>query len=90
MEKLTGTLVPFADDPTGLVNIRMGPSANYELAGRLPSGTQVVVLGRTEAGDWIEIEYPQGSGQTAWVYYTLIQLDYGSLPVVIHPTPTPR
>jgi Tol biopolymer transport system component len=86
----SATIRSGASDPNGQVYLRSGPGTAFPVVSALPGGTQLHALGRTQAGDWIQVEYPQGSGQTAWVYSSLVDLSGGDLPVVEPPpTPTP-
>jgi hypothetical protein len=72
------------------VNVRAGPSTNYDIVGVLIAGQQVPALGRTVGGDWVQIEYPGVQGGVAWVYSPLVDVT-GGLPVVEPPpTPTPQ
>ncbi len=73
------------------INVRSGPSTNYPQVGVLVAGQQMVGLGRTPGGDWIQIVYPGVPGGLAWVYSGLVTVGIGDLPVVEPPpTPTPR
>lgn len=75
------------------VNVRTGPSVDYEQIGVLISGQEAVALGRSPGGDWIQIVYFGVPGNTAWVYAPYVNLITGQelLPVVEPPpTPTPR
>jgi hypothetical protein len=75
------------------VNVRLGPSIDYELVGVLISGQRATALGRSPGGDWIQIEYPGVPGNTAWVYAPFVTLESSQrlLPIVEPPpTPTPR
>lgn len=72
------------------VNVRAGPSTEYDTVGVLIVGQQVPALGRTVGGDWVQIAYPGVPGGVAWVYSPLVDV-VGSLPVIEPPpTPTPR
>lgn len=72
------------------VNVRAGPSTNYDIVGVLIVGQEVPALGRTVGGDWVQIAYPGVPGGVAWVYSPLINVT-GNIPVVEPPpTPTPR
>ncbi len=73
------------------INVRSGPSTNYPQVGVLVAGQQMVGLGRTPGGDWIQIVYPGVPGGLAWVYSGLVTVGTGDLPVVEPPpTPPPR
>jgi hypothetical protein len=72
------------------INVRAGPSTNYDVVGVLIIGQVVPALGRSAGGDWVQIEYPGVAGGTAWVYSPLINVS-GNLPIVEPPpTPTPQ
>lgn len=93
----TATLAVTAEGPVILVpdqvNVRTGPGTEeYEVIGVLIAGQRAPALGRSSAGDWIQIAYPGVAGNVAWVYAPLVTLEgQGFLPVVEPPpTPTPR
>jgi len=67
----------------GFVNLRSGPGAIYPIVGRVQSGTSLVVLARSEHGEWLLLEYPDTPGGQAWVYaaYTDYQPSLHPLPV---------
>ncbi len=72
------------------INVRGGPnSVYYPVVGSLPVGAVAEALGRSPAGEWIKIAYPNaldGSG-VGWVYAPLVTLSPGFLPIV-EPPPT--
>jgi hypothetical protein len=75
------------------VNVRLGPSIEYELVGVLISGQRATALGRSPGGEWIQIEYPGVTGNVAWVYAPFVTLETSQrlLPIIEPPpTPTPR
>ncbi len=75
------------------VNVRSGPSTEYEKIGVLIQGQRAKALGRTPGGDWIEIEYLGVPGNVAWVYSPFVVLEpaTATLPIVEPPpTATPR
>lgn len=69
------------------INVRAGPSTNYDVVGVLIIGQVVPALGRSAGGDWVKIEYPGVAGGTAWVYSPLVNIS-GNLSIV-EPPPTP-
>jgi len=76
-----------------LVNVRLGPSLDYEKVGVLIAGQEAPALGRSPGGDWIQIFYPGVQGNVAWVYAPNVILESGQrlLPIIEPPpTPTPR
>jgi hypothetical protein len=73
-------------------NVRAGPSSfDYELIGYLVPGETAPALGRSPAGEWIEISYLPARGSVGWVYAPLVSLSFGNLPILEPPpTATPR
>jgi hypothetical protein len=72
------------------INVRSGPNTSYPEVGVLVAGQQVVAVGRTPGGDWIQIVYPGVPEGVAWIYSGLVTIGPGNLPVVEPPpTPTP-
>lgn len=91
---------PFQNQVVGTVvlnaganlNLRLNPSTSAGSIALIPSGTQFVVTGQNESGDWLQAEY---QGQTGWVSSTFVTLTYNgvayrvaSLPVVVTVTQT--
>jgi uncharacterized protein YraI len=72
------------------INVRAGPnSVYYPVVGSLPVDSVAQAVGRSKAGEWIKIMFPEandGSGY-GWVYAPLVTLSPGFLPVV-EPPPT--
>lgn len=67
--------------------LRTGPGETYPEAGTLTAGTEVVILGKSRAVDWLLIDSQQGQ---RWVKRTAIQeLDSLDLVPVRDVTPTP-
>ena len=54
------------------VNVRSGPGTYYEKVGVLVAGQIATVVGRTSFGEWIAIQYPEGTSDVAWVYSPLV------------------
>lgn len=72
------------------INVRAGPSTNYDVVGVLIIGQVVPAHGRSAGGDWVQIEYPGVAGGIAWVYSPLVNIS-GNLSIVEPPpTPTPQ
>ena len=73
--------------------IRAGPSTNHQILRRgVNAGTELVVVGRNAAGDWLRIEFENESGGIlkGWIYTELTGItadDLAKLPVA---TPTVR
>lgn len=51
-------------------NVRQGPGLQDQVIGAASGGSKLVVVGRTAAGDWLQIEYQEQSG---WVAASLIE-----------------
>ncbi len=85
----TGPIVEVLDE----VNVRLGPGVDYEKVGVLTAGQWAPAVGRTAAGEWIQIEYLGAPDGLAWVYTVLVRVQppSASLPIVEPPPrPTPR
>ncbi len=75
------------DEPQ--INVRMGPSSYvYPIVGTLLTGSTAPALGRSQGGDWIQIEFPGAPDNKGWVYSPLVQVSPGTLQIV-DPPPTP-
>jgi hypothetical protein len=73
------------------INVRTGPSSfDYPVVGSLPVGGTAAAVGRSPAGEWIEIEFPEAPRGTAWVYAANVTLaPPNALLPVVEPPPTP-
>lgn len=74
-------------------NVRSGPGVDYDQVGVLIFGQTAPAVGRSPAGEWIQIVYPGAPGDRGWVFTPLVRLEPSSatLPIVeLPPTPTPR
>ena len=81
---------PLAGAPTGATatvanplgaNLRGAPSRDLEPVYSAASGESFAVVGRTGAGDWVQVVLPDGSA--AWILATLVEVSVGveTLPV---------
>lgn len=71
------------------INVRMGPSSSiYPIVGTLLRGATAPALGKSQGGDWIQIEYAGAPNSKGWVYSPLVQVSPGIL-LAIEPPPTP-
>jgi len=66
---------------SGGINLRLTPTLDGQTIGMLAVGQSALALGQTENSAWIKVEIPGRTGQTAWVYASLVQLS--------GPTPLP-
>lgn len=81
-------------NPGANLNLRRTPNVQGEVLAPIPSGTILLVLGRTEDSVWLEVSY---EGQVGWVasqYVTLTfngaAVDINTVPVTsLRLTPTP-
>ncbi|GAB1471784.1 hypothetical protein MASR2M66_26620 [Chloroflexota bacterium] len=72
------------------INVRMGPSSTvYPIVGALLTGSTVPALGRSQGGDWIQIEFPSAPGGKGWVYSPLVEVSPPGNLQVMEPPPTP-
>lgn len=75
------------DEPQ--INVRMGPSSSiYPIVGTLLTGSTAPALGRSQGGDWIQIQYDGAPGNVGWVYSPLVRVSPGTLQIAA-PPPTP-
>jgi hypothetical protein len=74
------------------INVRSGPSTDYDIIGVMIAGQTAPALGRSAGGSWIQIGYAGVEGGVAWVYSPLVTLiRSGDLPILEPPpTSTPR
>ncbi|MDP1715925.1 MAG: SH3 domain-containing protein [Anaerolineales bacterium] len=76
------------DEPQ--INVRMGPSSSlYPVVGILSTGSVVPALGRSQGGDWIQIEFAGAPNNKGWVYSPLVQVSPPGTLQVVEPPPTP-
>lgn len=93
------TDTPFLPSPTPLpsavistqnANLRAGPGTVYATLGSYPQGTALVVTGKSEDGDWLQMEAPDG--KAGWMARSLLQVNTNLEEVKVAtapPTPTP-
>jgi hypothetical protein len=55
----------------------------------LLTGSTAPALGRSQGGDWIQIEFPSAPGGKGWVYSPLVQVSPPGNLQVVEPPPTP-
>lgn len=72
------------------INVRTGPSSfDYPVIGTLAVGATAPATGRSQAGEWIEIEFPGAPRGKGWVYSANVTLSGGPLLPIVEPPPTP-
>ncbi|MBC8504639.1 MAG: SH3 domain-containing protein [Chloroflexi bacterium] len=85
-----GPVAIIYSDPEEQINVRSGPGTDYPRVGILLNRQEVPALGRTPAGDWVQIIYQGVEDGVAWVYAPLVRILGDELPIVEPPpTPTP-
>lgn len=98
-----GATVDVIDGPaataTSSVNVRSGPSNGYVVLGVLRRGSQAKIVGRSDDGDWLEIEYPAHSNLLGWIITSSVTTSADltaipvatpeSMPMAIVPTDVP-
>ncbi len=69
-------------------NLRAGPGTDYPVVGGLYQDETAALLGRNQAGDWLQLQTPNGP---AWIFATLVQttIPIPDLPA-IDPPPNPN
>jgi hypothetical protein len=71
--------VAVVDRSGSSINVRSGPGTSFTVVGGLPRDSQVEVLGRNQAGDWLKISEPSG-----WIFAELVSLSVSveNLPIL--------
>ncbi|MFN8466685.1 MAG: SH3 domain-containing protein [Caldilineaceae bacterium] len=90
--EITGSAPLTAEVNAGSVqlNVRSGPGTGYPVIAKVATGTVLPVLGRNDAGDWIEVTTTNAGGTTGWVSSAYVGLGQpaSALPVTL-PTNLP-
>jgi len=50
------------------INVRSGPSTDYDIIGVMIAGQTAPALGRSAGGSWIQVGYSGVEGGVAWVF----------------------
>jgi hypothetical protein len=71
------------------INVRTGPSSlDYPIVGSIPVGGTAPAIGRSPAGEWIKITFPDAPGGTGWIYAPNVTLSPGPFLPIVEPPPT--
>lgn len=72
------------------LNVRSGAGVDYPLVTKIANRTQVMILGRDQSGDWLQVQLSSVADETGWVATTYLQLESSvdAVPVITIPTPT--
>lgn len=71
----------------GAVNLRTSPSTDAAVIVQVPAGQVLSVLGRNEGSDWYHVRLD--SGETGWMYASLLVQNVGNIQAVYDATPLP-
>jgi hypothetical protein len=72
------------------INVRTGPSSfDYPIIGSIQVGGIAPAIGRSPAGEWIQILFQDGPRGKGWVYAANVSLSPGALLPIVEPPPTP-
>jgi hypothetical protein len=72
------------------INVRTGPSSfDYPVIGSIPVGGIASAIGRSPAGEWIQIVFSEAPHGTGWVYAANVSLSPDALLPIVEPPPTP-
>lgn len=73
------------------LHLRRRPNVNAESLALIPSGTQLIVTGRTEVGDWLAVEFENIDGwvSSQFVFITQNGRSFELLQIPIAPLTTP-
>jgi len=88
----TATPSPVVGVTTDILRVRAAPSTDAAILARIDKGVSLTFLARSTDGKWLQIAYPPGSNQFAWVSADFVKLtgSINALPVGgITPTATP-
>ncbi|MGL4648344.1 MAG: SH3 domain-containing protein, partial [Caldilineaceae bacterium] len=55
------------------LNVRSGPAVSFPIVGKLPAGSALTVVGRSDAGDWLRVTAAALSGE-GWVSASFVLL----------------
>ena len=75
-----------------VLNVRGGPSTDYEVLGALQPSTELTLLASSSDGGWFQIAFPADSDERGWVIGEFLEIQGATdgLPVAeVAPPPTP-
>lgn len=80
---LQPTVVPITGITSTQLNVRAEPSTASNVLGVIPANTNLEILGKDLAGNWLQIIYPSASNGVGWVTAQYIVIANGSkVPVI--------
>ena len=68
---------------TATINVRSGPGNDYSATGVLRKGADVSIVGKSDDGGWVEIQYPAHSNLHGWVMASSLEVhgDLAAAPI---------
>jgi hypothetical protein len=93
----TGSVATVTGTPSGVIvtvtyedkiNVRSGPGTRYPAIGVLLPAQTAPALGKSPAGEWVQISYPGVPGDVGWVYAAYVRLSFGKELPIVEPPPT--
>ena len=86
----TPTPIPPQATTKQQVNVRQGPGTNFPIAGKMPTNTSAVILGKNDNSQWFQVAFPDAA-HPGWVASAFVTVtgSIDQLPVVaVAPPPT--
>jgi uncharacterized protein YgiM (DUF1202 family) len=71
----------------GQVNMRVAPTTDAAVLAEVPPGQVLSILGRDPSGEWYHVRLD--SGETGWMYASLLNQNVGNIQAVYSATPLP-
>jgi uncharacterized protein YraI len=81
------TLVATVNTDQGRLNIRSGPGTDFAVVAKGMNGATYTVVGRNDAGDWLQLQLDDGETGWASAAYLKADSDISRLPVRLAPAP---
>lgn len=60
---------------TSRINVRGGPASSFEAVAIMDANTTVTLTGRNQNITWVQIEFPNGSAERAWIAVAYIEYE---------------
>jgi len=60
---------------TSRINVRSGPASSFDAIDILNANTTVTLTGRNQSNTWVQIEFPDGSEERAWIAVAFIEYE---------------
>jgi hypothetical protein len=66
------------------LHLRRNPNANAESIALMPNGTQLIVSGRTDTAEWVQVEF---EGQIGWTFAQFLTFAFNGAPYDLQEVP---